>query len=155
VTTAARLVALYPVPWRARFGPEFQLLLVAQPLTPWLAFDVLVGAIDAYLSGGRMTMKMMARCAAGGPQMGTADTWRATLVMLGISIALCGLLMFGKAAFDDNPFVDAFASMAFPAAFLVTWPFLFMRDASRRRKLAVTGFSLLVMVAAAILSVAI
>ena len=150
---ASRFVALYPKAWRERYGAEFHQLLIEQPLTPWLALDVLAGAIDAYLSGGRMTMKMMARCAARNPQMDTAETWRAALVMLGMSIALAGALMYVRAVFQDGPYIDAFAAMLFPAAFLVTMPFLYMRDASRRKKLMVVGFSLAVMVAATLLSV--
>lgn len=152
-TTAERLVAFYPAAWRARYGAEFHQLLIEQPLTPRLALDVCAGAIDAYLSGGRMTMKMMARCAVRNPQMDTAETWRAALVMLGVSIAMVGALTYLRRVFQDGPYIDAFASMLFPTAFLVTMPFLYMRDASRRRKLMVVGFSLAVMAAATVISV--
>ena len=100
-----------------------------------------------------MTMKMMARCAARNPQMVTAETWRAAFVMLGMSIALAGALMYVRAVFQDGPYVDAFAAMLFPTAFLVTMPFLYMREASRRKKLMVVGFSLAVMAGATVLSV--
>lgn len=152
-SAASRLVSLYPASWRTRYGAEFHELLVEQRLTPLLALDVLAGAVDAYVSGGRMTMKMMARCAAGGPQMGTAETWRATLVMLGISIALAGALMYARVALPDGPYIDAFATMLFPAAFAATMPFLFMNHASRRKQIAVAAFSLACITVAAIVSV--
>lgn len=152
-TAADRLVALYPASWRARYGDEFRLVLLEQRLTLLLALDVMGGAVDARLMGGRMTLQMMARCAAGGPKMGTAETWRAAFVMLGMAIALAGTMMLARATFRDGPYIDAFVQMLFPAAFLVTMPFLYMRGASRRRKILVVGVSLVIMLAATMLSV--
>jgi hypothetical protein len=40
---------LYPVAWRERYGEEFAALLEDQPLTPRVALDVLLGALDARL----------------------------------------------------------------------------------------------------------
>jgi hypothetical protein len=42
-------VRLFPEPWRERYGDEFATLLEATPLTPRVAFDVLVAAVDAHL----------------------------------------------------------------------------------------------------------
>jgi hypothetical protein len=43
------LLALYPSAWRRRYGFEFAALLDAQPLSPALICDVVLGAIDAHL----------------------------------------------------------------------------------------------------------
>lgn len=49
--TSARLWALrlYPPAWRARYGDEFAALLEQQRVTPLVAFDLLLGALDAHL----------------------------------------------------------------------------------------------------------
>lgn len=44
-----RLLALYPGPWRRRYGLEFAVVLDALPPSPALIFDVVLGAIDAHL----------------------------------------------------------------------------------------------------------
>lgn len=43
------LLALYPSAWRRRYGSEFAALLDAQPLSPALILDIVLGAIDAHL----------------------------------------------------------------------------------------------------------
>lgn len=44
-----QLIALYPGPWRRRYGLEFAAMLDAQPPSPALIFDVVLGAVDAHL----------------------------------------------------------------------------------------------------------
>lgn len=46
---SSRLVRLYPAPWRARYGEEFEALLESRRLTPLDALDVVRGALDARL----------------------------------------------------------------------------------------------------------
>ncbi len=43
------LLGLYPGPWRRRYGLEFASMLDAQPPSPALIFDIVLGAIDAHL----------------------------------------------------------------------------------------------------------
>ena len=43
--------ALYPKSWRARYGDEFDALLADQRLTPAAIVDLLLGALDAHLTG--------------------------------------------------------------------------------------------------------
>lgn len=54
------LLRLYPAAWRARYGEEFAALLEDQPLTPRIALDTLLGALDAHVvtlgSQGRIGM---------------------------------------------------------------------------------------------------
>jgi hypothetical protein len=44
------LLALYPAPWRRRYGEEFQALLESCPLGPFDVADIVLGAIDARLT---------------------------------------------------------------------------------------------------------
>ena len=43
------LLALFPAPWRARYGDEFEALLEERPLGPFDVADVLLAAADAHL----------------------------------------------------------------------------------------------------------
>lgn len=43
------LLALYPRAWRRRYAAEFSAVLDAQPPSPALIFDIVLGAIDAHL----------------------------------------------------------------------------------------------------------
>ena len=153
-TTARRLVALYPARWRARYGAEFHQLLADQRLTPLLALDVIGGALDAHILGGRMTMKMMTRCAGGGPQVSTAEAWQGSLLLLGVTLTLLGVTGWLKHVFGEGPLLEAFATLAFPAAFLLLMPSLFMKGASRREKWFVVGVTMSLLAAATVLSMA-
>ena len=44
------LLALYPAPWRRRYGEEFRAVLESRPLGPFDVADVLLGAVDARLA---------------------------------------------------------------------------------------------------------
>jgi hypothetical protein len=43
------LLRLYPARWRARYGDEFELILMDRPLGPFDVADTLLGALDAHL----------------------------------------------------------------------------------------------------------
>jgi len=44
------LLRLFPAPWRARYGEEFEALLEERPLGPFDVADVLLAAFDAHLN---------------------------------------------------------------------------------------------------------
>lgn len=46
----ALLLAMYPAPWRRRYGEEFRAMLESRPLGPFDVADVLLGALDARLT---------------------------------------------------------------------------------------------------------
>jgi hypothetical protein len=59
------LLALYPAPWRRRYGEEFRAVLESRPLGPFDVADIFLGALDARLtpfrlpgtaSGGRLML---------------------------------------------------------------------------------------------------
>jgi hypothetical protein len=44
------LLGLFPAPWRARYGEEFEVLLEERPLGPFDVADILLAAFDAHLN---------------------------------------------------------------------------------------------------------
>lgn len=44
------LLGLFPAPWRARYGDEFEVLLEERPLGPFDVADILLAAFDAHLN---------------------------------------------------------------------------------------------------------
>ncbi|HUQ43520.1 MAG TPA: hypothetical protein VM451_03795 [Candidatus Limnocylindria bacterium] len=48
------LLAMYPAPWRRRYGEEFRAVLESRPLGPFDFADVLLGALDARLAPRRV-----------------------------------------------------------------------------------------------------
>ena len=53
--------ALYPKSWRARYGDEFDAVLAHQRLTPAAIVDLLLGALDAHLTGERGVSSVVSR----------------------------------------------------------------------------------------------
>jgi hypothetical protein len=91
------LLALYPPGWRRRYGGELRELVAAQSFSIGLAFDLLAGAVDAWLhleliaptereSKGESFMIakfMQRRCAGGGPDVSLADERRSAAMNIG------------------------------------------------------------------------
>jgi hypothetical protein len=112
------LLALYPAPWRRRYGEEFRAVLESRPLGPFDVADVVLGALDARLAfrfaetssalGGHITMLRLGGYGAiGGGTLwalglaigsATEDTrtWLpvAMLGTIGLLLALAGLSAF-------------------------------------------------------------
>ena len=53
--------ALYPKAWRVRYGDEFDAVLERQRLTPAAIIDLLLGALDAHLTGERGVSSVVSR----------------------------------------------------------------------------------------------
>ena len=92
-----------------------------------------------------MTGSVMKRCAAGGPHIGMAEAWRSAAAMVGASLVFASLYIWAKMSLGNEELVDALGIMAYPAALIVAMPFSYMKDASRRAKVAVVGGSLLIL----------
>ena len=86
-----------------------------------------------------MTSRLMARCAAHDTRLTRQEEWRASGVMIGSSLAFAGLYIWATMAFGDHKLVQAFGTMAFPAALLVAAPFSYLKGASRRAQVVVIG----------------
>jgi hypothetical protein len=106
-----RAAKLYPSAWRARYGDEFDALLEDQPASPGVIADVVVGAVDAHLSGAR-----------GG--LGMAD-WRRRPAMLGLVIgslawlSLVSLVILGRPGSGWGSFLVQMGSQLVVVASLV------------------------------------
>lgn len=48
------LLALYPAPWRRRYGEEFRAMLESRPLGPFDVADIFLGALDARFTPSRL-----------------------------------------------------------------------------------------------------
>ena len=80
------LIRLYPAAWRARYGAEFEALLVDRPATLRDRVDVILGALDARLSP-QLRSALVARRArttdrlAGGAAIAGGLIWSATYLV--------------------------------------------------------------------------
>lgn len=55
------LLRLYPAAWRARYEDEFLALLEERPVSPFDAFDILLGALDARLRPRSLAIELAPR----------------------------------------------------------------------------------------------
>ena len=136
------LLAMYPAPWRRRYGEEFRAVLESRPLGPFDVADVLLGAVDARArvlriaglpdkSGGHHTMLRIGGlgAVAGGAMWvvgfivsaqnsgGDASGWLALMAAGAIALLLA---VVGLSAFQAhrNPRL-AWAAFLIPAAGLL------------------------------------
>ena len=148
------LLRLYPKAWRDRYGDEFAGILAAQRMSPRLLLDIIGGAVDARLQpqvrankGEVMTMKLLKRCAAGGPQLSKREERIGAGAMIGFSLLFASLYVWASYVYKDNAIVDAVGVMAFPAAVVATMPFTYLKGQSRRAQI-VTVVTLLAILGA-------
>jgi hypothetical protein len=127
------LIRLYPPAWRRRYGPELEELLAAEPVSFRTAVDLVAGAADAWINpqsstaatavdskGDVMVPKMLRlRCAGHGPDYTRGDAVKAAGVTIGGTLVLMLGLMWARARFGENPYLESLL--------LVSWllPFLF------------------------------
>jgi hypothetical protein len=55
------LIRLYPASWRARYEDEFLAFLEERPVSPFDAFDILLGALDAHLRPRSLAIELAPR----------------------------------------------------------------------------------------------
>jgi hypothetical protein len=159
--TGDRLLGLYPRAWRERYGPEFLDLLGSQPLRLPQIIDVISGALDAHLSSDLRAS--VVRGPATGPRGGSAvlatlrktcahndawpftrrDSWIGAGVIIGASIAFSGLGLLlnhqGMRALGESV-----KAVSFPAAFLASMPFTWMKGQPWKAQVAVVGGTLVI-----------
>jgi hypothetical protein len=127
------LIRLYPPAWRRRYGAELEELLAAQPASFRTAIDVVAGAADAWLNpqsstavraadskGNAMVPKMLKlRCAGYGADYTRADALKAAGVTIGGTLAIVLGLMWARARFGDNPFLESFLMVSWLLPFVL------------------------------------
>ncbi len=168
--TAGRLLRLYPPAWRARYGDEFLATVGDEPLSARNVFDIVMVAIDAWLSadvrnatrawsaadgggtakavngGGMPMLKTMLQCGRTRSGVTPRDGLIGAGVMLAASFGLSGL---GILAYRSGypAMGEALKGLAFPASFTVSMPWWLMKGSPWRAQGVIIGVTLLILIA--------
>jgi hypothetical protein len=128
------LIRLYPPAWRRRYGQELADLLATQPASLRTAFDLVAGAVDAWLNPQSSTAAMVADHKGEGPMIARmlkprhagcrtaptrAEAITAAVVTIGGSLVAVLALMWARGRYGENRYLESLA--------LVSWmvPMLF------------------------------
>jgi len=159
--TAARLLGLYPPAWRARYGEEFLAMCGEEPLGVRQVFDLVMAAIDSWLSadvrhatrargvaeggGGRTMLRSMFLCGRERSRITERDGLVGAIVMLA-STAL--LIILGIVARRSGWVVtgEILQGLAFPGSLLISMPFWMMKAQPWRAQAVIIGGALLFLV---------
>jgi hypothetical protein len=143
------LLRLFPRAWRDRYGDEFVDVVGQRPLSVQQAVDILMGAIDAWLSrsvragvrasaatvtsggGVKMIQQLKMRCAGAQPRYTTRDGLISAGVLLLGSVLLSGAgILFSR---QDYPVMgDVLKSLAFPVAMTISMPFAILKGQPKK-----------------------
>ena len=167
--TAESLLKFYPRAWRERYGDELLQLVGRRSLSAQQTFDMLAGAVDAWISpsvraavrrqpsaaavkGGLMVRQFLLKCSTSRqPRMTVRDGLISAAVLLVASLIVTGAGIYAsKAGYALTG--DALKSIAFPGAVLVSMPFGVMKGQSRRAQLIVLGPTMLLIALATVIA---
>ena len=140
------LLKLYPPRWRQRYGAELTALVAAQPFSLGAAFDLMAGAVDAWLhpqlaAADTMAVKgdatMMARmmrlkCAGYGPGVTADDKARSRTVNIAGSFLLAVLGVWSQWQFKGNFYVTSLLPMAFWLPYLFSLRYTALKGRTAR-----------------------
>jgi hypothetical protein len=167
--TAERLLRLYPPAWRARYGDEFLATVGEERLSALNVLDIVMVAIDAWLSsdvrnatrawrpatsggagttngGGMPMLKTMLQCGRTSSRVTPREGLIGAGVMLAVNFALLGagigLHRSGWPALGEG-----LKSLAFPASFTVSMPWWLMKGSPWRAQGVIIGVTLLILIA--------
>ena len=167
--TAARLLRLYPPAWRARYGDEFLATVGEESLSARNVFDIVMVAIDAWLSsdvrnatrafspasggttkavngGGMPMLKTMLQCGRTSSGVTPRDGLIGAGVMLAMSFALSGLGILANRS-GWHAMGEALKGLAFPASFTVSMPWWLTKGSPWKAQGVIIGVTLLILVA--------
>ena len=157
------LLRLYPSPWRRRYGGEVAEMLADRGFSLSIAIDLVAGAIDVWLHPSatlaaataaestteekKTMLHRIARLDCGGalgPDVTTADQWKAVVAAVGGTIVLSLIWMAAHTRIGDNAYVDSLSLMTFivPWLYSMRYTYLKKRPASVQ-VVFIAGFSLL------------
>ena len=128
------LLQLYPPRWRQRYGAELAELIASRPFSIGGTLDLLAGAIDAWIhpeliapvtSDAKGESSMMAkmlhlRCAGYGPDVTSSDKMKGAGVILGGTLTLTLLWLWGQWKFGGSTYLRALSTMDFLLPYLVS-----------------------------------
>ena len=159
MTTARRLLRLYPPAWRARYGEEFLAMAGEGALSARNAFDIVMVAIDAWLSSDVRNATRALRPATNGggmPMLKTMLCGRRTTVttrdgligagvMLAVNFIFAGL---GVWLHRSGWLVtgEMLKGLAFPASFTLSMPWWAMKGSPWKAQCVIVGGTLLVLI---------
>ena len=142
--TSQQLLRLYPRAWRERYGDEMTELLGHRSLRPLQVVDVVMGAVDAWMSprvrrvaarssiapntGGPAMTNLMKLIACSQPNV--RYTTRDMLISAGVLLACSVAMSLGGIAAKQaeyRQFGEALVNLAFPISVLVSMPFGVMK----------------------------
>jgi hypothetical protein len=157
---------LYPPAWRRRYGRELAELIATQPASFGTAIDLVAAAIDAWLrprswaaaaaatdekGAGAMVPKMLQlRCAGYGPNVTSADAWKAAAVMLGGTLALTVAWVWATARYGSNSYLDSLGSISWLVMFLFSERYTFLKGRPGRVQVVVIGAQAAIVIAIAL-----
>jgi hypothetical protein len=111
------LLRLYPHRWRERYGDEFLALLEQQPVTPAVALDVALGALDAHLRAHLSPVRETVGARAM-QRLRALRTTALTLFCAYVTFVVAGLAFYGMV--DDSAFIPAMdAHVSLTACWLI------------------------------------
>jgi hypothetical protein len=169
--TAESLLRFYPRAWRARYGAELLQLVGPRALSAQQTFDMLAGAVDAWISpsvraavrrqpsaaavkGGLMVRQFLLKCSTSNHnqyRMTTRDGLISAAVLLAVSLVFTAAGIYAS-SLGYTMTADILKSIAFPGAVLLSMPFGVMKGQPRRAQLIVLGPTMLLIALATVIA---
>jgi hypothetical protein len=168
MTTAEGLLRLYPRAWRDRYGEEFLAIVGNDALHVQQMIDIVMGAIDAWLSldvrratrsystvpngGGSTMLKSIVACERAAFRASKKDA------LVGAGVMIVGALIFsvvGTAAVRAgwSTTGKVLLGLGFPVPLVLSMPFWMMKGQPWRAQVAIVVGTIAVLVAIGYLSV--
>jgi hypothetical protein len=162
MVNASRLLRLYPPAWRARYGEEFLATVGEEPLGARQVFDIVMVAIDAWLSadvrnatrawspatngGGMPMLKTMLACDRRKVGVTTRDGLIGAGIMLAVNFLFAGLGVWLHRS-GWTVMGETLKGLAFPASFTLSMPWWLMKGYPWKAQCVIVGGTLLVLIA--------
>jgi len=162
---AASLLRLYPPSWRARYGEEFLATVGEEALRFRQVLDIVMVAIDAWLSsdvrnatrayrvapngvpngGGLPMLKTIMACGDKGLGVTPRDGLIGAGVMLAINLVCSGVgIALHRSGWPVTG--EILKGLAFPASFTLSMPWWLMKGSPRRAQAVIIGGTMLVLI---------
>jgi hypothetical protein len=161
------LIRLYPRAWRRRYGHELAELLATQPASLRTAIDLVAGAVDAWLNPqsstaamavdpkgqGTMIARMLKLRDAGcGAKPTRADAVKAAALTIGGSLAVVLGLMWARARYGENPYLESLALVLWMVPMLFGFSYTELKGRSGPVKAVFIGGLSMIVIAIALAS---
>jgi len=162
MVSACQLFRLFPAAWRARYGDEFLATMGNSPLGIRNTFDILLAAIDAWLSadvrnatrawspatnrGGTPMLKSLLTCDRKSSGVTPRDGLIGAAVMLTVNFTFVGIAIWLHRSGWVAP-AEMLKGLAFPASFTLSMPWWLMKGSPWKAQCAIVVGTLLLLIA--------